>query len=103
MNRRSANLLVMAVMLFILLCFVTFVVLRRHQLSLPDPYNNLYTTWSTLFLFAAFGLWIAGLVLVLVFRRSLILATWLIASPILILTTLFVVSFIVGMIMFVFP
>jgi len=39
-----------------------FVVLRRHQLSLPDPHHNPWTGRSTACYVAALGLWAAGVV-----------------------------------------
>src|SRR5258705_106664 len=66
---RTATRLIFVVTLLIPASLIAFRLLRRHQLSLPDPYNSPYTIWSTACLLAFFVLTVVNLVLLLVFRR----------------------------------
>ena len=81
---------------------VTFGVLRERQASMPDPYDNPYTDWSTGFLLSAGALWfLGGIWTVIRARRQqpvpVLVVTWLL------LATLLVLGFFIGMIAFVFP
>ncbi len=85
-----------------LVVLAAFYVLRRHQLSLPDPYNNPFTGWSTACLLVSFALWGAGLAWCVwrVRRRlrvPLSVWVWLVAA------TLYVSSVFVNLLRFVFP
>jgi hypothetical protein len=66
---RAATRLVLGVTLLVPATFVAFRLLRNHQLSLPDPYNNPYTNWSAACLLAFFGLALTDFVLLVVLRR----------------------------------
>ena len=102
MTRRAANLAVGAVVLLVPVLFVAFCVLRRIQLSLPDPYNNPYTDWSTLCLLGVLVFWIVGLIMMSIFRNDLARVTRVSATVVLGLATLFAAFFIIGLFRFVF-
>src|SRR5690349_3126252 len=53
------------------LTFAAHVMLRNHQLSLPDPYNNPYTIWSTACLLALPVLALADAILIAAWRRRI--------------------------------
>jgi hypothetical protein len=88
---------------FNLLAIVIAIWARSVQLSLADPYNNVYTTVSTTLLFLFFITWIIGAVLAIEawsvarsFER-VIVTIWLVSA-----TTL-VTKFFVGLLRFLFP
>ncbi len=56
----AATMVAMSAALLVPATFVAFALLRRHQLSLPDPYNNPYTNWSTACLMGFFALTIVA-------------------------------------------
>jgi hypothetical protein len=60
---------ILTLTVIIVSAFVTFTILRRRQLSLPDPYNNPCTNWSTAFLLVVPFAWLFDLVLLLANRR----------------------------------
>ncbi len=103
MSRLLANVVIAVLVLLIPLCFTAFVVLRDIQLSLPDPYNNPYTNWSTSFLLAVMILWMLGLILTAIWYRLLAAPIWILATVILASTTLFVLWCCAGMLMMVHP
>ena len=81
---------------------VIFCVLRDHQLSLPDPYNNPFTNWSTGFFLFAGALWVLGGFWTIFRIRSGRLVPKLVVAW-LILATLPSALFIIQMFRFVFP
>lgn len=84
------------------LAVIAFAKLRDHQLSLPDPYNNPYTTWSTLCLCLAGALWLIGCIWTAVRikrqrRLSWIVGIWLT------LATYKALALLLAMLLFFFP
>ena len=76
--------------------WVTFALLRGHQLSLPDPYDNPYGDWSTTCLLLSLAIWLVGLGWTLwrFARRAhipLLVVAWLA------LATLFALWFLLGL------
>jgi hypothetical protein len=79
-----------------------FGVLRDRQVSLPDPYNNPYTDWSTGFLCSAGALWLLGSIWTVIRARQqrrvpALVVVWLV------LAALLVMGFFIGMMAFVSP
>ena len=91
------------VTLFIPATYLVFRILRRHQLSLSDPYNNSYTIWSTAFLLAFFGLVVCDLVLVLTFRRRVARSVAVFAYVVLGFSAIYALCFVVGVLRMIFP
>jgi hypothetical protein len=81
---------------------VIFFVLRDHQLSLPDPYNNPYTNWSTGFLLSAGALWVLGGIWTILRARSGQLVPKLVVVW-LVLATLPAALFLIQMLAFIYP
>jgi hypothetical protein len=66
---RVATQCALVVTLLILVSFIVFCLLRRRQLSLPDPYNNPYSNWSTACLCAFLALTVADFVVLVSMRQ----------------------------------
>ena len=85
------------------LCYAAFAVLRSRQLSLPDPYSNSYTTWSTAFLGAFVVAWVADLVALLRLSRGIRSTTKLAGWSIVALGAIEIGWSVVSMVRFVEP
>lgn len=83
--------------------FLAFRVFRRHQLSLPDPYNNPFTDISTAFMIAFVVLWLATLVTICVLRRSVTRPAAILPWTVVGLGGAYIVLFLVQMFLFLFP
>ena len=82
--------------------FVLSMLLRRHQLSLSDPYRNMYTLLSTAFLLTFFLLTIAGFVMLLVMGSTIALRVRVVSWCIVAVAGCYVSLAIVAMLLFVF-
>jgi hypothetical protein len=100
---RVATWTVLALTLLLPIAFVSFELLRRHQLSLPDPYNNPYTSWSTGCLLALPVLAVADVIVIAAWRRRIARPVLALSLVLLGLAGLFVVWFVVGLVRFLFP
>jgi len=100
---RSPDTIVGALTACIPIFYVAFAVLRRHQLSLPDPYNNPYTTWSTAFLGAFVASCLANLVVLSALSRRLDRRTKLVAWTVVGIGCIHIAWMLVGMTRFVHP
>ena len=84
-------------------CFLAFRVFRRHQLSLPDPYNNPFTDISTAFMIAFVVFWLATFVTICILRRSVTrpaaILTWTVVG----MGGAYIVVFLIQMFLFLFP
>jgi hypothetical protein len=80
--------------------FLAFAYLRRVQLSLPDPYNNPYTTWSTVCVLAFFAFWLCDCLLVIGLRRRLPVSVARLSLAIIVAGGLLIGSFLVNLLRF---
>src|SRR5262245_7762254 len=71
MEKRIRSPLVIALSVPTISSLAGFAILRSHQLSLVDPYNNPYTTYSTACLDAFLLLWLCTLITSIAMRRAL--------------------------------
>lgn len=99
----SVTCVAFVVTLLLPVMFVSFVLLRRYQLSLPDPYNNPYADLSTACLLALPVLALADAILVAAWWRRIARAVSVFALILIGLVGLFVVCLVVGAVRFVSP
>lgn len=100
---RPMTILVLVLTILLPASFGAFVPLRAHQLSLPDPYNNPYTDWSTACLLTFFAtLLVEPVVLVRVGRRIPVRLRWA-ATVVVVLACLPAVRFVYGCVRFMLP
>ena len=59
-TRLSTPVALTVIAAFQVVLLIAAILLRKHQLSLPDPYNNPYTNWSTICFLSSMTLWLAG-------------------------------------------
>ena len=102
-RRRLAAPLVLGTAGLLIATFVGFQLLRRHQLSLPDPYNNPYTILSTGCLLSFFASWLMDLLVLLLLARHYRGAVAFIAWTVFVVAGAYVAGFVVGMIRFIVP
>lgn len=82
--------------------YIAFKLLRRHQLSLADPFNNPYTTWSTIVRWCFFGLVLADLVLAIVLHKRISFRVKVLAWITILVAGAWIVQFLIRMWRFAF-
>jgi hypothetical protein len=102
-RNRPATLVVLGLTLIIPIAFVAFYILRKHQLSLPDPYNNPYTNLSTACLLTVLLSWMADFVALVALRSRIYRPVVTLASVVVGIGGAYVVWFFIGMLRMVFP
>jgi len=97
------NKLPVALSLLTVACFIAFRVFRRHQLSLPDPYNNPFTDISTAFMIAFVVFWLANLVTICILRSSVTRPSAILPWTVVGMGGIYIVVFLIQMFLFIFP
>jgi hypothetical protein len=100
---RVVTRLVLVVTLLVPSTYVAFRLLRNHQLSLPDPYNNPYTNWSTVCLLAFFALSLTDFVLLIALRRRVARSVRYLGVLALLGSGTYIAWFVIGMLRFIYP
>ncbi|HVT89360.1 MAG TPA: hypothetical protein VHD56_10945 [Tepidisphaeraceae bacterium] len=100
---RVATQLVLVVTLLVPASYVTFRVLRNHQLSLPDPFNNPYTGWSTAVMYTFFALVFVDFVLLAILRRRVARASLYLGCLVVFASGAYMAWLFIGMLRFIYP
>ncbi len=100
---RAATRVVVVVTLLIPVSFVVFVLLHRHQRSLPDPYSPTHTNWRAWRLLAMVALAFVDFVLLVVLRRRIAPAARYFGWLAVLASGAYIAWFLIGLLRFLYP